>query len=141
MACGRDQGEELGALISAALLEAEGYDVFFVGGGIANDELVEQINLVQPNILVMFGAIPATVPLTRLLIDRLHSIGACPQTQIVVGGGVFNRAEGLAEEIGADLWAQNPEELVNVIIENPQRRMSADQRTVGRKRRPRRDAA
>ncbi|MBH06858.1 MAG: hypothetical protein CMJ20_11115 [Phycisphaeraceae bacterium] len=141
VACGRDQGEELGALISAALLEAEGYDVFFVGGGIANDELVEQINLVQPNILVMFGAIPATVPLTRLLIDRLHSIGACPQTQIVVGGGVFNRAEGLAEEIGADLWAQNPEELVNVIIENPQRRMSADQRTVGRKRRPRRDAA
>ena len=31
--------------------------------------------------------------------------------QIVVGGGIFNRAAGLAEEIGADLWATGPDDL------------------------------
>ena len=51
-----------------------------------------------------------------------------------VGGGVFNRAEGLAEEIGADIWARDPEELISVMDRQRERRMSDDQRTVGRKR-------
>ena len=54
--------------------------------------------------------------------------------QIAVGGGVFNRADGLAEEIGADLWATTPLSLVEAMIAEPARRAVADQRTVGRKR-------
>ena len=34
------------------------------------------------------------------MIDRIREIGAVPDLQVVVGGGVFNRADGLAEEIG-----------------------------------------
>jgi len=141
MVCGNEQGEELGAQISADLLEANGYEMYFVGGGVANDELVGQVGEIKPDLLVIFGAIPETVPQTRLLIDRLHEIGVCPLLQIAVGGGVFNRAEGLSEEIGADLWAANPEELVQVITQDPDRRMTPDQRTVGRKRRIKRNAA
>ncbi len=143
LSCGNEQAEELSAQISADLLESYGFELFFCGGGIPNDELVEQIGILQPNVLVIFGAIPATVPDTRVLIDRLHDINVCPHVQIVVGGGVFNRANGLAEEIGADLWATDPQDLVKVIVEQPQRRMTPDQRTVGRKRRnpTRRDAA
>src|SRR5690606_11520842 len=72
---------------------------------------------------------------TRLLIDHLHETGACPKLQIAVGGGVFNRAEGLAEEIDADIWATDPSEMVEMLSENPDQRMGEDQRTVGRKRR------
>ncbi len=138
---GAEQAEELGAMMSADLLEADGYEVYFAGGGIANDELVAQIGELKPELLLVFGAVPATVPQTRVLIDRLHEIGVCPNVQIVVGGGVFNRAEGLAEEIGADLWANTPSELVQLIAEAPERRMHAEQRTVGRKRRGKREAA
>ena len=134
--CGAEESEELTGQLAADLLEADGYDVYFCGGGVANDEIVEQIAHLNVDKLVVFGSIPATVPETRLLIDRLHEIGACPQVQIIVGGGVFNRAEGLAEEIGADLWASDPIELVQTMAENSQRRMSPEQRTVGRKRRP-----
>ncbi|MEM7624010.1 MAG: cobalamin-dependent protein [Planctomycetota bacterium] len=133
---GAEESEELTGQLAADLLEADGYTVYYCGGGVANDEIVEQIAHLNIDKLVVFGSIPATVPETRLLIDRLHDIGACPQVQIIVGGGVFNRAEGLAEEIGADLWASDPIELVQTIAENTQRRMTADQRTVGRKRRP-----
>ena len=135
IACGEEESEELAAQMAADLLEADGYTVFFAGGGIANDELVEQLGTISADKLVMFGAIPATVPQTRLLIDRLHEIGVCPDVQIIVGGGVFNRADGLAEEIGADLWAKSPAELVQVMGDMPERRMTEDQRTVGRKRR------
>ncbi|MFA9479088.1 B12-binding domain-containing protein [Phycisphaerales bacterium AB-hyl4] len=135
VACGAEQAEELAAQMAADLLEADGYTVFYAGGGIANDELVEQLGQMKANKLVIFGAVPQTVPYTRLLIDRLHELGVCPDLQIIVGGGVFNRAEGLAEEIGADLWANDPGELVQTMAENPDRRMGEDQRTVGRRRR------
>jgi hypothetical protein len=36
--------------------------------------------------------------------------------QIVVGGGVFNRAPGLAEEIGADVSANSPRELLEKLV-------------------------
>jgi len=133
--CGPEESEELGSHMTADMLEAAGFDVYFAGGGIANDELVEQIGQINADILVVFGVIPSTVPFTRLLIDRMHEIGVCPDVQIAVGGGVFNRAEGLAEEIGADLWAQSPAELVEMVLSEPSKRMDSKQRTVGRKRR------
>ena len=139
--CGPEESEELGAQMVSDLLEADGYDVYFVGGGVANDELVSQIGQIGVDVLVVFGVVPSTVPFTRLLIDRLHEIGLSPNVQLAVGGGVFNRAEGLAEEIGADLWAYSPDELVLALAEEPERRMTPDQRTVGRKRRTKSNAA
>ncbi len=141
IACGDDHLEELNAQIAADLLEADGYTVFFAGGGIANDEIVAQIGEVNADVLLVFGAVASTVPYTRMLIDRLHEIGVCPKLQIAVGGGVFNRAEGLAEEIGADLWARDPEELVSVLGQQRERRMDDGQRTVGRKRKNKATAA
>lgn len=138
--CGPEESEEIGGQMVTDFLEADGYDVFFVGGGVANDELVAQLGELNADLLVVFGVIPSTVPFTRLLIDRLHEIGSCPKLQIAVGGGVFNRAEGLAEEIGADLWAREPEELVQLLGKNPAQRMGDEQRTVGRKRRTKRGA-
>lgn len=133
---GPEEAEELSAQMVSDLLEADGYDVYFAGGGVANDEIVAQVGELNVDRLVIFGAVPSTVPFTRVLIDQLHEMGVCPKMQIIVGGGVFNRADGLAEEIGADLWAKSPEDVVALMREEPERRMTADQRTVGRKRKP-----
>lgn len=132
---GLEESEEISGQMVADLLEADGYDVYYIGGGVANDEIVNRIAELNINKLVAFGVVASTVPFTRLIIDKLHEIGACPNVQICVGGGVFNRAEGLAEEIGADVWASSPMELVAEMDANPMQRMAEDQRTVGRKRR------
>lgn len=132
---GPEESEEIGGQMVADMLEADGYDVYYIGGGVANDEIVNKIAELNIDKLVIFGVVPSTVPFTRQLIDHLHSIGSAPKTQICVGGGVFNRAEGLAEEIGADLWASTPLELVQEMATKPMRRMDTEQRTVGRKRR------
>ena len=89
----------------------------------------------------MFASAPGDAPQIRRLIDTIRSIDACPDLQIVVGGGVFNRAEGLAEEIGADLWATNPGELLDRLANEPDRRATPEQRTVGRHRRNSKSAA
>jgi len=132
--CGPSEGSELGGQMAVDLLEAAGFEVQFAGGGLPIDEIRATVQQHKPNALLMFCSEPSDLPDIRVLIDSLHEIGACPHTQIVVGGGVFNRAEGLAEEIGADLWASHPLELVDRLIDEATVRATEDQRTVGRSR-------
>ncbi len=133
--CGPTDSDELAGQMAVDLLEREGYEISYAGGGIANDEILERLQTKHPDVLVLFASAPCDLPNIRTLIDTVREIGACPNLQIAVGGGVFNRADGLAEEIGADLWADDPFELVETMIENPGHRAPADQRTVGRNRR------
>jgi methanogenic corrinoid protein MtbC1 len=135
MFCGPTEADELSAQLVADLLESDGYEVFFGGGGIANDEILSEIGERRPDILLMFASAPSDAPNIRQLIDTIRGIGACPNMQIVVGGGVFNRAEGLAEEIGADLWARDPRELLSKLATRQHQRATDAQRTVGRNRR------
>ncbi len=134
--CGTTESSELGAQMAIDLLEAAGFSVRFTGGGVPMDEVRQNVQDTRPDVLLMFCSNAADLPDIRVLIDTLHEIGACPHTQIVVGGGVFNRAEGLAEEIGADLWAAHPLELVDMMIDDSETRATPDQRTVGRTRKP-----
>jgi len=125
----------------AATLEADGYEVFFGGGGIANDEILAQCGQQHPDVLMMFASAPGDAPNIRQLVDKIRTVGACPEMQIVVGGGVFQRAEGLAAEIGADLWANTPSELLDLLEVKRERRAADTQRTVGRNRLRSRSAA
>jgi len=139
--CGPNDSDELGAQMAVDLLEQAGFDVSFAGGNIPNDEVLQAVHETRPDVLLMFASGPSDLPQLRQLIDTLHEIAACPDLQMVVGGGVFNRAEGLAEEIGADMWAASPLELVELMVQSPTRRAPAEQRTVGRRRRVKREAA
>ena len=56
-------------------------------------------------------------------------------------GGIYKRAEGLAEEIGADLYAPDASTAVQVANENPAQKATLEQQTVGRTRRIRKAAA
>jgi methanogenic corrinoid protein MtbC1 len=121
--CGTAEGEELGAQIAVDLIEAGGFRVTFGGGGIPADEILAHVQTHQPSYLVMFCSAAADLPGVRQLVDTLRDINACQKTQLAVGGGVFNRAEGLADEIGAKLHAPSPLELVQLLL-NPDQYLS-----------------
>lgn len=135
MFSGPNESDDLSAQLVADLSEAAGFEMMFAGGGVANDEILAAIGEHKPDVLLMFSAAPSDAPNIRQLIDTIRRVAACPSLQIVVGGGVFNRAEGLAEEIGADLWARSPQELLETLTTQAARRATFDQRTVGRNRR------
>jgi len=132
--CGPTDADELAAQMAVDLLEHHGFDIRYAGGGIATDEILAHVQHSQPDVLLLFASAPQDLPGIRGLIDTLNEIGAVRKLQVVVGGGVFNRADGLAEEIGADLWATDPLELVEDMVAEPERRATPDQHTVGRKR-------
>ncbi|MCH2132950.1 MAG: cobalamin-dependent protein [Phycisphaerales bacterium] len=132
--CGATEVDDLAAQMVADLAEADGYSVSFGGGGVSWDEIMEEVNSRTPDVLLLFSSAAADAPNIRILIDTVRDIGACPNMQIAVGGGVFNRAEGLAEEIGADVWARTPRELIASLESQADRRATPEQRTVGRRR-------
>jgi methanogenic corrinoid protein MtbC1 len=135
--CGSSEADEMGAQMAVDMLEVAGFSVSFAGGGIANDEILAQVNQSQPDVLMMFASGPGDLPNIRALIDTVREINACENMQIAVGAGVFNRAEGLAEEIGADLWATDPMEMAETLINEPVRRVNTEQRAASKTRRRR----
>jgi methanogenic corrinoid protein MtbC1 len=139
--CGDDEPEELGGQICADLFEANGFTVRFAGGGVPEDEVLSLIGENRPDLLVMFGTLPSGVPAVRKLIDYLREVNSCPQMQVMCCGGIYKRAEGLAEEIGADLYAADAASAVKVANSHPSRKATVDQQTVGRTRRIRKAAA
>jgi len=103
--CAADELQELGAQIIADLFESDGWEVRLLGGGLTNDDILAFVNEYGPDILLIYGATAKQAPAIRHLIDTIKDINAWPDMRIMVSGGLFNRAEGLWEEIGADLFA------------------------------------
>lgn len=139
--CGHAEPEELGGQLCADLFESDGWTVRFGGGGVPNDEVLKLIGDQRPDLLVMYGTLPQAVPAVRGLIDYLREVNSCPEMQVMCCGGIYKRAEGLAEEIGADLYAPDAATAVGVANANPTKKASYDQQTVGRTRRIRKAQA
>lgn len=139
--CGQAEPEELGGQICADLFETEGYTVRFAGGGVPDDEVLRMVGEIRPDLLVLFATLPQGVPSVRRLIDYLREVNSCPAMQVMCCGGIYQRAEGLAEEIGADLYAADAAKAVEVAVKFPTHKATVDQQTVGRSRRVRKAAA
>jgi methanogenic corrinoid protein MtbC1 len=119
VACGQGEGEELCAQMTADLFEAEGWSVWFVGSGVPNDEVLTLIGKLSPDILCICGAKPENVPGLRQLIELIREVGVCSQMQVLMVAGVFNRADGLADEIKADLYAADAAKAIETVMAHP----------------------
>ncbi|MGH7213361.1 MAG: cobalamin B12-binding domain-containing protein [Tepidisphaeraceae bacterium] len=139
--CGDAEPEELGGQLCADLFEADGWTVRFAGGGVPEDEVLKLIGDERPELLVMFGTLPSGVPAVRRLVDYLREVNSCPNLQVMCCGGIYKRAEGLAEEIGADLYAPDAAVAVEIANAHPTRKATVEQQTVGRTRRIRKAQA
>jgi methanogenic corrinoid protein MtbC1 len=135
--CAEGEPEELGAQMTADLFESRGWGVYFLGGGVPNDEILTLIGQLRPDLLLVFGTQPQGVPGTRRLIDMIRDIGVHPAMNIMVSGGVFNRAEGLWKEVNADLFAKTAAQAIP-LAESAQPQKAAAPRPGAPKRRRRR---
>lgn len=131
--CAPAELQELGAQMLTDLFESDGWDVRFLGGGLTNDDILSFINEYAPAILLIYGTAPRQAPEVRRLIDTIKSVNAWPDMRILVSGGLFNRAEGLWQEMEADMYAADPIEALQVASGNapvPQ----GEQRTINRRK-------
>ncbi len=130
--CAPDELQELGAQIIADLFESDGWEVKFLGGNLTNDDILAFTSEYAPNILLIYGTAPKQAPNIRRLIDTIRDINAQPNMRIMLSGGLFNRAEGLWEEMGADLFAATAIEAVQTAsLDKPG---EGEPRAIGRRR-------
>ena len=138
ISCADGAPEELGAQMTADLFEANGWEVYFLGGGVPNDEIHSLLGQLRPDLLLIFGTQPAGVPGVRHLVDMIREIGVNPTMNIMVSGGVFNRADGLWKEVNADLFSTTAAEAIPMAEAAPPRIPSARPAGPAKKRRRRR---
>lgn len=118
--CAETELQELGAQMMADLFESDGWEVRFLGGGLTNDDIFGFVNEYAPDLLLLHGTSAKQAPQARQLIDTIKAVNAWPDMKIMVSGGLFNRADGLWEEVGADRFAASPGEALRVASdENP----------------------
>ena len=132
--CALEELQELGAQMMTDLFESDGWDVRFLGGGLSNDDILAFVHEYVPDILLIYGTAPKQAPEIRRLIDTVKSVNAWPDMRIMVSGGLFNRAEGLWQEMEADIYAANALEALEAASSyNPPPQDT--QRTINRRRR------
>ena len=134
--CAPDELQELGGQIMADLFESDGWEVKFLGGGLTNDDILGFINEYAPDLLLIYGTGPKQAPDIRRLIDTIKDINAWPHMRIMVSGGLFNRADGLWQEIDADLFAATALEAVQAASNDNQ--IEPEERTINRRKKRRR---
>lgn len=139
--CADRPSEELGAQMTADLLQAEGWDVYFMGGGVPQDEVLALVGELRPQGMVVFGTGPTGVPDTRKLVDLIREVGVCSTMNVIVSGGVFNRADGLWREVGADHFAENARDVLSIAADMQPRKPGTPRVDVVKKRRRRRKVA
>jgi methanogenic corrinoid protein MtbC1 len=135
ISCAQAELQELGAQIMADLFESDGWEVKFLGGGLTNDDILAFINESAPDILLIYGSTPKQAPDIRRLIDTIRDVNAWPNMRIMVSGGLFNRAEGLWQEIGADLYAATALEAIQIASKDTP--IESEARTINRRKKRR----
>ena len=135
IASSEEQLQELGAQMIADLFESDGWEVKFLGGGLTNDDVLTFVHEYVPDILLIYGTSPRHAPATRQLIDTIRNVNAFPNMRIMVAGGLFNRAEGLWQEIGADMFAATPFEALQIASSDAP--LPTNQPTINRRKKAR----
>jgi methanogenic corrinoid protein MtbC1 len=105
---------ELGAQMIADLFESDGWETRLLGGSVNNDDILSFVNNYHPDVLLIYGTNAKSAPDIRKLIDNIKEVNAWPDMRVMLSGGIFDRAEGLWEEIGADLYALTVAEAVKI---------------------------
>ena len=130
---------ELGGQMMNDLFESDGWETRFLGGTAGNDDVMTFIHGYAPDILLLYGFNGEDAPAVRGLIDTIRGVNAFPQMRIMLSGGVFSRAEGLWEEIGADLYAETAAEAI-VIAQTPPEKVPTPTRTIKQRSRSQKPA-
>jgi len=96
---------DIGKSIVAAMLTADGFNVFDIGVDIPDKVFVEKINEVKPEIVGLSALMTTTRTKQKDVIEALSRVGVRNGVKVMVGGATVTPE--WAQEIGADGYAED----------------------------------
>lgn len=99
---------ELGARMLADMLEADGWDIFFLGANTPAEELIKLVKKADPRFLAISVTMPFNMERVAAMISGIKNDPGLNHIKILVGGPAFNPDPTLWRRLGADAWAEDP---------------------------------
>lgn len=114
--CGTVRGDvhEIGKRIVAALLQANGFDVYDLGADVPSSKFIEEAGRVRADIIGLSALMSSTLGAQKDVIDYLKAVGERKKYIVMVGGGPTTQE--WADQIGADGYAKTAPEAVKLAI-------------------------
>ncbi len=103
---------DIGKSIVAAMLTANGFQVYDLGCDTPTSKFVEKVKEVKPDIIGMSALLTTTMTKMVEVINTLKKAGLRKNVRVIVGGAPVSAA--WAEEIGADAYAEDALAAVDV---------------------------
>ena len=114
--CGTVRGDvhEIGKRIVAALLQANGFDVYDLGADVPSSKFIEEAGRVNADVIGLSALMSSTLAAQKDVIDYLKAVGERRKYIVMVGGGPTTQE--WADQIGADGYAKTAPEAVKLAI-------------------------
>jgi corrinoid protein of di/trimethylamine methyltransferase len=102
----------IGKNIVAAMLKAEGFELYDLGEDVPTEHFIEKAQEVNADLIAASSLMTMTMPAVRELIEELERRGLRKKFKVIVGGG--STTVEWANEIGADGYGLDAPEAVKV---------------------------
>lgn len=106
---------QFGANMVADMLEADGWNVRFLGGNVPHSSILRAVRDHQANVLAISTTMLFNLPRVRRLIAEARAISAGTALRVLVGGAAFRHVPELYKEIGADDFAVDLHSTVSLL--------------------------
>lgn len=105
-ACISGEHHEIGLRMLTDIFEMEGWDTWFLGSNLPDDQIISMIKDKKPDLIALSVTVMFHLDKLSKLIKKIkmHGISA----PIMVGGYPFNNDKTLWKKVGADGWATDP---------------------------------
>ncbi|MFN7988984.1 MAG: cobalamin-dependent protein [Thermoanaerobaculia bacterium] len=108
---------QVGGLMVSDALEADGWDVMFLGSGVPASRVLEAVSAHRPVVLGITCTLSENLPRVSSLIASLRATLGDAAPRVVVGGGAFRASPGRVADVGADGWAPDIRAAIEVVRE------------------------
>lgn len=112
---GTVQGDihEIGKTLVATMLSASGFEVHDLGVDVSPQQFIDKVREVDADIVGLSALLTTTILNQETVILNLQEAGLREQVKVIIGG--VPASSEWAEEIGADAYAENATEAVEVV--------------------------
>lgn len=105
---------ELGVRMVADFFEMEGWDTYYLGANTPVGSVVQTVAEREVDLLAVSATIPAHTGKVRELIESVRAAEGGAGVGILVGGYPFNTSPDLWRRVGADAFARDAEEAIEM---------------------------
>ncbi|MBA2882020.1 methanogenic corrinoid protein MtbC1 [Desulfosalsimonas propionicica] len=103
---------EIGAAMVANALEADGWEITFLGANTPSEELLEYVSASGFDLVCVSITVPFNLESIQNVIQAIRTWPEGRQPKIMIGGQAFGGYPELPQKLGADGFAENPEQAV-----------------------------